>query len=474
MNTRFLSFALVLIFWFAGAQAQTTTDLTVEQAREIALQALFARQPRPALEIAEAILAQIPDDRGALMIIAAAAPQVGDPDRGGQAGAGAWALSLTDIQLYEAARLTASAAVTAELYTNASFWLRRALNVAPNDQERQRTLNDARAVTRTNPWSSRLSFSLAPSTNLNGGADDDEYTIEGVSTQGDPFEASISEDGLALAGWRATLNASTQYRFFENAQNRASVGLAYQGVRVHITEDTKVTDEALRTDVVQLSLRYDRALENGALGVTLSEAFFQYRVFDRDSLESDVEDYRTTRLGVDRRLTLSDRAAVALSASRERVLYSDTSNIPTLHRSRIGAAFTYVLDSRDRIGVNLSFGLADSDSPNSVQRDQSVSFSYTWAEPIGPVTLSAGVGATWRNYPDYLVIDPGAPFSGFVPLEGGRDDQTLSANLNIGFPQVEYFGFRPGVRIDAERTNSNVSRFETTRVSAGFTLTSVF
>ena len=472
MNTRFLSFALVLIFWFAGAQAQTTTDLTVEQAREIALQALFARQPQPALEIAEAILAQIPDDRGALMIIAAAAPQLGDPDRGRQAGARAWALSTTDTHRYEAARLTASAAASAERYTIASFWLRRALNVAPNDQERQRTLNDARAVTRTNPWSSRLSFSLAPSTNVNGGAEDDELSIEG-----DPTGGRISADGLAIAGWRGTLNASTQYRFFENPENQASVGLAYQGVRVRITEDTDVTDEALRTDVVQLSLRYDRALENGTLGVTLSEALFQYRDFDLGTLESDVEDYRTTRLGVDRRMTLSDRAAVALSASRERVLYSDTSNIPTLDRSRIGAAFTYVLDSRDRVGVNLSFGLADSDSPNSVQRDQSVSFSYSWAEPIGPVTLSAGVGATWRNYPDYLVFDltaPGTIFGGLVPLEGGRDDQTLSANLNIGFPQVEYFGFRPGVRIDAERTNSNVSRFETTRVSAGFTLTSVF
>ena len=455
-----------------GAAAQPVLDMSVGQARSVAAQALFSGEPTLALQIAEVILAELPDDRQSLLIVAAAAPQLGDPDRGRKAGARAWALSTTDSQRYEAARLTASAAATAQRYTIASFWLRRALNVAPNDQERQRTLNDASAVTRTNPWSSRLSFSLAPSTNVNGGAEDDELSIEG-----DPTGGRISADGLAIAGWRSTLNASTQYRFFENPENRASVGLAYQGVRVRITEDTDVTDEALRTDVVQLSLRYDRALENGTLGVTLSEALFQYRDFDLGTLESDVEDYRTTRLGVDRRLTLSDRAAVALSASRERVLYSDTSNIPTLDRSRIGAAFTYVLDSRDRIGVNLSFGLADSDSPNSVQRDQSVSFSYTWAEPIGPVTLSAGVGATWRNYPDYLVFDPTAPgtiFGGLVPLEGGRDDQTFSANLNIGFPQVEYFGFRPGVRIDAERTNSNVSRFETTRVSAGFTLTSVF
>lgn len=472
MMSRIFSYALALTLAMSDAVAQTTTDLTISQARDRAMQALFAGQPAPALELAEAILAELPDDRRALLIVAAAAPQLGGADRGREAGARAWALSTTDIQRYEAARLTAAAAASAERYTIASFWLRRALNIAPNDQERQRTLTDARAVARTNPWSSRLSFSLAPSTNVNGGAEDDALSIEG-----DPTGGRISADGLALAGWRAILNAGTEYRFFEDPENRASVGLAYQGVRVRITEDTDVTDEALRTDAVQLSLRYDRALENGTLGATLSEAFFQYRDFDLDTQASDVEDYRITRLGVDRRLTVSGRAAVALSASRERVLYSDTSNIPAVYRSRIGAALTYVLDSRDRIGVNLSFGLADSDSPNSVQRDQSVGFSYSWAEPIGPVTLSAGIGATWRNYPDYLVFDPTTPgpvIGGLVPLEGGRDDATLSANLNIGFAQFEYFGFRPEVRIDATRTNSNVSRFETTRVSAGFTLGSVF
>ncbi len=155
--------------------------------------------PALALQIAEAILTQIPDDRTALIVVAAAAPQVGDPDRGRTAGARAFAVSQTDAQKYEAARLTALAAANDQRYTLATFWLRRALTVAPNDQERNRTLRDARGVTRLNPWSTQLSFSLAPSSNLNGGAEDEASTAPGNPT------GTLSADAQAIAGWRAVL-----------------------------------------------------------------------------------------------------------------------------------------------------------------------------------------------------------------------------------------------------------------------------
>ena len=461
-----LRLAMALALIGSGAMAQTTVDLTLDQARNVATQALFADDPQLAIQIAEAILSQVPDDRASLLIVAAAAPRLGDPERGRKAGARAFAVSTTDLQKYEAARLTALAAANEERYTLSTFWLRRALTVAPNAEERARTLNDARGVTRLNPWSSNLSFSLAPSNNVNGGAEDENLSISGNDTGG-----QISEDGLALAGWRATLGLSTQYRFQQNANSRSAVGLSYQGSRVRLTEDTDVTDEALSTDTLQIILRHERALENGTISISLSQAAYQYRDFDLRTREIDLERYDTTRLELNRRISLSDRTLLSLSASRERLEYS-VDTVGQVDRTSLGAGITYLLDSNDRVGINLSLGQASGDNVNYTSNDQTLSMTYSWAEPIGPVSLTAGAGVSLRKYSEFLVFDPN--IIGFAPLDGGRKDSTAFANLSIGFPQVSYAGFSPGLRLDASRTRSNVSRYDRTTLTTGLTISSSF
>ncbi len=458
-------FALALFLLGSSVSAQTTVDLTIDQARDVATQALFSGDLQLALQIAEAVLQQLPDDRQSLLVVAAAAPRIGDPRRGRMAGARAWAVSTTDIQKYEAARLTALAAANEERYTLSTFWLRRALTVAPNEDERTQTLTDARAITRLNPWSSSLSFSLAPSNNVNGGAEDEDLFVAGSDTGG-----TISEDGLALAGWRATLGFGTQYRFQQNADSRSTIGISYQGSRVWLTDDTEVTNEALSSDALQVNLRHERGLENGVFGISLSQSTFRYRDFKLSTKVSTPENYDTTRIAVDRRLVLSDRTLLSLSASQERVDYS-IDGIGRVDRTTAGLGLSFLLESKDRVGVNLSLSKADSESVNYVSRGQSVNVSYSWAEPIGPISLSAGAGISLRNFPDFLVFT--LP-SGFAPIDGGRDDRTLSANMNIGFPEVSYAGFSPGLRLDASRTRSNVSRYDRTTFSAGLTISSSF
>lgn len=56
------------------ASAQTTLDLSLNDARAIATRALFSGDSALALDIARAILTQAPDDRASLLVVAAAAP----------------------------------------------------------------------------------------------------------------------------------------------------------------------------------------------------------------------------------------------------------------------------------------------------------------------------------------------------------------------------------------------------------------
>lgn len=456
MTRILLAFALAL--FGAGAAAQTTVDLSIDQARSIATQALLSDDPALALQIAEAILSQNPDDRASLVIVAAAAPRVGDPQRGREAGARAWRVAATDTQKYEAARLTALAAANEERFTLATFWLRRALTVAPNEEERARTLNDARAVTRLNPWSTQLSFSLVPSSNVNGGAEDASSTAPGNPT------GTLSEDALALSGWRASLNFGAQYRLQEAQTSRTTVGLQYQTARVWITDDTRVPDEAFNTNYYDLSLRHDRALENGTLSFRASRGLYEYRDLDLRAQTTDYEKYDIWRLSVDRRFALNERTLLSFSANREWLSYLAT-GIGDVDRVLLSGGTSYRLDSGDRISATITLVDNDGDSVNFTSQEQTLSVGYAFAEPLGPISLSLGGGLKWSDYPEYRLLNT---------VTGGRQDTTVFANANIGFPDISYAGFTPGLRLDVSRTQSNVSRFDRTTFSAGLTISSQF
>jgi hypothetical protein len=457
-------FSIALALTMSTADAQSAVDLTIKQARSVAFQALSAGEPALALQIAEALLAQSPDDRTALMIVASAAPQLGDPEKGRKAGARAWSLSTTDTQKYEAARLTARAAVEAERYTLATFWLRRALTVTPNDNERARTIADARTVTRLNPWGTSLSFSLAPSNNVNGGAADEDFKIEGRDTNFD-----ISDNDLALAGWRATFGLGTQYRLSETQQTRSTVALRYQGARGWFTEDTELPDKSLQTDALTVTLRNEIALENGVAGLTLSAATFRYHSYSASEDDTREEKYDTLGFSIDRRLTLPGDITLSLSAGQERIDF--TVGDDRIDRTNLGVGLGFSRANNDRVNLNWRYTNADGSTTRNTSYDNTLQMSYSWAEPIGPISLSTSAGVTFKTYPDFVEFDPS---SGFITIDGGRKDRTGFAALNIGFPQIEYAGFSPGMRINASRTDSNISRYDQQSLSASLTINSSF
>ena len=455
MRSVFVAFAFIIFGLSAAAQ---TVDLTLNEARNVATNALLGGEPALAEQIAEAILEQLPDDRAALVIIAAAAPGLGDPAKGRRAGARAWAVSRGDAQKYEAARLTALAAANEERFTLSTFWLRRALTVAPNDDARAQTLSDARVVRQRNPWSTQLSFSLAPSSNLNGGAEDEISTAPGNPT------GTFSEDALALSGWRASLAFGTQYRFQQNARSRSTVGLQYQISRSKVTDDTSVPDESFDTSVAELSLRHDRALEAGTITARLSHSKIDYRDLNRADGTTVGEYYEISRAGLSRRIPVDDRTFMSFSFDREIVSYS-IADIGDVTRNVIGTGIGHRLESGDLLRGTFTLTDSEGDNVNYTSQDKTLGTTYSWAEPIGPITLSLGGGLKWTDYPSYRIV---------FPVPGGRKDKIIFANADIGFPEISYAGFTPGLRIDAIKTDSNVSRFDRTTLSVGLTISSQF
>lgn len=456
MQARVIAFITCLMA--QSALAQSTVDIPIDQARAIAARAVRSGDVQLAQEIARQLLSQDPNDRTALLIIAATASQSENPTEGRTAGARAWRLSQTDTQKYEAARLTALAAANEERFTLSTFWLRRALTVAPNDAEYAQTIADARIIKRRNPWSTHFGFSVVPSDNVNGGAEGTTLIAPGNPT------GTLSDDARALSGIRASFSLRTQYRLHENKNSRSTVGLQYSGARVRLTEDIDIPDDAFDTNSTEFSLRYDRALPHGNLGINTSAGVSDYREATAGDQDVEFQKYDIVRFGLSYQTPLADRSKVAFVARTEQLSYLEES-IGDVQRNTLSMSYVHALSSGDSWHVSISATDSVGDSVNYTSNAMTVQGGYNWKDPIGPVTLSVGAGYTRTDYPDYRLL---------YPVTGGRSDDTLFYNIKVGFPDATYAGFTPGLNLNRSLSDSNVSRYTRDSMSVGVTLNSAF
>jgi hypothetical protein len=391
--------------------------------------------------------------------MAAAAPQIGDFDAGRRAGARAWRVSQTDAQKYEAARLTALAAANAERFTLSTIWLRRALTVAPTDTEFERTITDARAISRRNPWSTSLSFSIVPSNNVNGGADDDTLTANGTATGG-----TLSDDALALAGIRASLGFRTQYRLHATPTNRTTVGLQFNTTRVLLEDGAPLPDAAFSTDTTLIDLTHERALPKGVISVTAAASVSNYATGKEDEPDVETNKYDIVRIGMQYRLPLNAQSEIGFGVRSEQLTY-EAGNIGEVDRVNLSASYVRRTESGNSWRAAIRYTDSNSASANYVSETVTLQGNYNWQDPIGPVTLSVGAGITWADYSDYSLP---------LLVTDGRQDTTLFYNINMRFADLSYAGFTPGVSVNHSFAESNVSRFTRETLSVGFTLTSQF
>ena len=458
----FLKLALALSLT-GQAHAQATIDLPIAEARALATQAALGGDPETARQIAASLLQLDPNDRAALLVLAAVEPQLGRPAQGRLAGARAFAVSTTDAEKYEAARLTALAAANEGRFTLAQWWLRRALTVAPTPADAAQTTADARGVRNLNPWSSNVELSFVPSGNVNGGADSRFNVIDGV-----PFVGLLSADAQALSGWSSTLSLSTRYRIAASERSQTVLSARAYGRGVMLSSEAKdvltsAGSDASAGDFSSASLdfgaRHDRALRNGfyGLGLNLGKTW-----------SAGDPDYTYARVSADRRFPVSEASTLSLSATLEQRW--DENDRQDQWRYTLQGTLSRTLTNGDQLSATLGFGAVNSEFVNNTGRSQSAQVGYSFGRPVGPdgfqaqVQLSAGV--QFQDFDSYRVA--------FISVPGGRQDQRLFGSVDLFFPDISYAGFAPVVNLSAGRTFSNVSRFELDDASIGFSFRSTF
>lgn len=436
-------------------------QITPPQMRVLAIAAYEAADFVQAERLARALLQRDPNDRAALLVLAQLGVQAGRFGDARRLAARLFRAETDAAGRYAAARLTAYAAAQDERFGLAGLWLRRALTQTDDPDQIAQTIADARAVRDQNPWTTRLSFTLSPSDNVNGGARSAFNVIDGF-----PFVGQLSPDARALSGWAGSVDLSTRYRLASGPryQTEATARLAGRGVwlsrdaRAFIAAESEPGDPAITnanfgSGRIEAGLSHLVALGNGTAQVELE--FGRYF-----SGRDDIYDY--TRLTGTRSMTLSETAGLRFQAFGE---WRREDGAATDQRQGIEARWQGRLANNQRLGLTLGWSETLSDNRNAVNATRTLSADWDPGRQLGPVTISAALGAQWTEYPDYRVI---------FPVPGGRQDDRLFGSLTIGLPDISYAGFSPVITLGYDRTDSNVSRFANEGFSVDFGLRSTF
>lgn len=451
--------AVAFVLGLTAPLAAESTELTLPEARRIALAASQRGDHASALPMVQALLEQNPRDSTALLALGTAKLSMGEIAAAYRAGRLSFRYADTRTGRYEAARLAAVSSLAGDHNLRTRFWLRRAGDTAPDALSRARVIRNYRALQAQSPWRSRFDFSVSPSDNVNGGSDSAFNIIDGV-----PVIGILSGSARALPGVIAQAHGALSYRLSESATRRTLLTAALTVKKVHMDDppvatlpgETPLTDADLGASFLRLGLAQTLVQGRGK------------RIWDLDlglaqSWQGGDAHYHAVSVAAGVRQAIGKRASLSASARIEQRGYASGADDTILG---FGAGLALKATKNDLLTAALQLRNSDGVTPVLASRAVSGTLGYELGQPLGPVQLSGSLGGSYVDYPDYTL--------GFLPVPGGRQDSTVFAQIDMTFHKLQYAGFSPSLRVRQSRTKSNVSRFTGSELAISFGLESKF
>ena len=434
-----LGLACLAVLWATFAQSQTIV-LYPEEVRIASVAAIEQGEPGVALELANALILRDPKDLTAWKVKSRAARNMGIAKVSVAAARRAWALSRTDLDKYESAMLMAQALSSQGSRTRAQLWLRRAVQFAPTPQLRAVAIRDFRYVRTRNPWSTTLSFSVAPTSNANNGSANSTTRLFDL-----PFEFQLSGDAQALSGTEFSGGLSTTYQFPPGSRGSSAI-TARVSHRTYVLSDTakalapdaKGSDFALTTAALTYTRRFVGERPRNPLDLSIGAGQNWYG----GSIYTHFVQGRASKTVVLSPLT---RLRFSLGADRQ---LSDR-DAPSANSLSIGTAFDQRLANGGALHLAIDANRSRSDSDINDFRTIRASIAYDLPKPVLTARTTLSLTLQSRDYDR-------SPFAA-----AGRRDDTVEGSIGMVFTKVDYYGFSPTVALLASRTNSNIGLFDT-------------
>ncbi|WP_197918863.1 hypothetical protein [Thiosulfatihalobacter marinus] len=450
---------LTLTFSAAALAAQSALPvLTKVQARDLMAYALRSNQTQAAAQIAQAFLSEDKSDPAAHYTMAMVYARSGNLPEARKSSRLAFRYSKSDVQSFMSADLSARLAYQDKSLTWAQYWLRRAHTEAPDAVQQRRIEQDFKRVRTQNPFQFRIDTSVAPSSNVNNGSLSRYMIIDGV-----PVIGVNVGDAMALSGIEAMLNARLGYRLRESQTTETRAVARYFMRRVTLSDDARQTAPGARGSDYAYSLlegglrhafRPSRDGPVWSVGALVGRAWY-----------ANDPSYDLARLEGGGTWQKPGNRTFSILAKRE---WRRETSAPGGTDVFTGLTFGYSkkLKSGDALSTLISLNKTDDATPAFSSRGAGAQIRYTFDKPIGTVQLSTALSAGFSDYSDYRV--------GFIQVPGGRQDLSLSGEVELSFLNMQYAGFAPTLTFRALTTDSNVSRFDTRQFSVNIGIRSAF
>ena len=453
---RHAGLALALVTCVAGLRPQMLAAeevrMSVDAARGAAAMALQQGQSELALVLADGVLLGAPGDIQGLLIKSRALRDLG---RGQEAAAPARSAFDTAEDLrdrYFAALLMAQARVSAGQRGVAQIWLRRAAEIAPDEQTRAVAVQDFRQVRRLTPWRVSLNATVAPSDNLNGAPKTNTFTFAGL-----PF---VNPSAVPLSGQRLVLGADYVYRIALSETRRLNFGAGLEMQRVRFSNDAKSKVPGLRNadyrqDALTLRLGYEARGQDGAW-LAASRVSLMRRWLG----EVPLSDVARLDLSYGRSLTPDVIAAVRLGLEAEQ---RHDAGVRDAQSRELGLSLTRRF-SGAALKLDLSQADTESESRAVARATHRAALSYALGKPVGGVLPR--VTLAWEE----TAYDRGPTTFWTAP----RRDEEWSVSLDVLVPSFDYYGFAPEIGVSFRDRSSNYTIYETRSTDLRLGLKSVF
>ncbi len=436
-----------------AASALGGMTLGTAQLRIAALRAVQAGQLGLAIELGGLLLRADPTDPYGHFVIAQAELRGGNAASARRAARQTLRYARSDVQRHEAARVMAAAYALDERYFLSQIWMRRALIDAPDGAFEERAGREYRAMRGLARFGLSLELTVAPSSNVNGGASEEISTVDGL-----PLVGILSPSAQALSGTEARGALSLEYAVQRGAASETTLRAYATARRVWLSPEAQnkapgLENSDLASSSLEVGVQHRRRL--GEAGPVVSASATIGRSWYGGPRAYD---YTRTALGLVQPLGTSTALSGGVSWQHQRDADSAFNDVETVGY-QLGVI--HDLGAPGTVSVFVIGGAADSDNGQITRDTRGLRLGYAPADPVGPVRLVFELSAFEHRFPDYRVL---------FPVPGGREDRVRRAGVEVSFERLDYAGFVPVLELSAERSESNVSRFETETlaVSLGF------
>lgn len=456
---------LAIILSLGTSATAETVELTPEEARNVSIAAINQGDIATAQTLSDALLFRNSNDVTALIVRGRVAIAAGEFELARRLSSRAYDVSENADIRFTAARLVALSHANQEQFTRSQMWLRRARQVAPDDEARIIAATDFQAVQAQNPLSISLDFGIVPSNNVNNGSSNETVTapdwanflrsfLGSAAITSDKVDLSASSKSLAGYNIQGGMHLGYDVRRTETSRTTLTFGATFnQVVFTPQVERDNPTINPNSYSYQTLKFGFDHAW-------AAATGFFSFAPEVSQMWYGGSVYQKGLRLSASRYLPINERNALTFTPHYALTAYEGSGD--KTHDVGVSVNWQHALENRGHLSVNFDASKISATDPKKASVGGGLSASYAHPEQVLGMQLSGSVGQSWRR------------FDGWNGGPGTRSDATTRVGLNAAFPAVEIYGFQPVVSLNASITQSDRDLYDKNVSGFGLNFRSAF